>query len=195
MEGTYKFRFPRLYLADIGATKGKGPLLWFSQNLIKPKTDRIHFFIIGDYIPWEDDYVILEAISSGIRVGRLSFYEPAELEIYRVKLGYGELGRVFGTELRRRASLELTKVGRARYDWVLFIQLALGGIGLLLRGKLPPWRPEQFPYGRDKKYICTEAAAEAWRGVGHPIIPEGVVPVPSAFIQALQEGKLRRVFP
>ena len=187
--------YPRLFPADIGATRGKGPLLWLSQNLLEPKTDRIHFFIIGDYLPWDDDYVILESIGKGIAVGRLSFYKPEDVEIYRVNLGHGPLVPKLAFELRRRVAAELTRVGRARYDYILYIQLILGALSLLLRGKLPPWKPEQIPYGRNKAYICTEAARYGWRAVGHPIFPEGVAPTPSAFKQALIEKKMRRVFP
>jgi len=187
--------YPRLFPADIGATRGKGPLLWFSQRLLEPKTDRIHFFIIGDYLPWDDDYVILESIGKGIAVGRLSFYKPEDVEIYRVNLGSGPLVHKLAHELRRRVAAELTRVGRARYDYILYIQLILGALSLLLRGKLPPWKPEQVPYGRNKAYICTEAARYGWRAVGHPIFPEGVAPTPSAFKQALIEKKMRMVFP
>jgi len=187
--------YPILYLADIGATRGSGPLLWLSQHLIEPKTDRIHFFIIGDYLPWDNDYVILESIGKGIAVGRLSFYKPEDVEIYRVVLDHDRRLGMLRSELRKRAAAELTRVGRARYDYILIVQLAFGALTLLLRGKLPPWRPEQFPYGRDKKYICTEGAAEAWRAVGHPIIPPGVVPLPAGFAQALQEGRIRKIFP
>ncbi|GAJ05912.1 unnamed protein product, partial [marine sediment metagenome] len=47
--------YPRLYPADIAATRGQGPLVWFAQHLLEPKTDRIHFFVIKQYIPWDDD--------------------------------------------------------------------------------------------------------------------------------------------
>ena len=186
---------PRLFPADICATRGKGLLLWFSQHLLEPKTDRIHFFIIGDYLPWDDDYVILESINKGIAVGRLSFYKPEEVEIYRVNQGPGTLVPKLAPMLRRRVAAELTKVGRARYDFSLYIQLALGGLSLLLRGKLPPWKPEQIPYGRNQAYICTEAARYGWRAVGHPIFKEGVAPTPSAFKQALLDNKMRKIFP
>ncbi|MBA7700621.1 hypothetical protein ES703_109341 [subsurface metagenome] len=187
--------YPRLYPADICATKGKGPLLWFSQHLLEPKTDRIHFFIIGDYLPWDDDYVILESIGKGIAVGRLSFYKPEDVEIYRVNLGHGTLVPKLAHTLRRQVAAELTRVGRARYDYILYLQLILGALSLLLRGKLPPWKPEQIPYGRNKAYICTEAVRYGWRAVGHPIFPEGVAPTPSAFKQALIDGKMRMIFP
>ena len=187
--------YPRLFPADICATRGKGPLLWFSKNLLEPKTDRIHFFIIGDYLPWDDDYVILESIGKGIAVGRLSFYKPEDVEVYRVNLGHGPLVPKLAPVLRRRVAAELTRVGRARYDYILYLQLALGGLSLLLRGKLPPWKPDQVPYGKNKAYICTEAARYGWRAVGHPIFPEGIAPTPSAFKQALLEKKMRQIFP
>ena len=193
--------YPILFPADIGATRGSGPLLWFSQRLIEPKTDRIHFFIIGDYLPWDNDYVILESIGKGIAVGRLSFYNPMDVEIYRVVLSetpeqrLGDRRAVEFYEVRKRAAAELTRVGRARYDYILIAQIAFGALTLLLRGKLPPWRPEQFPYGRDKKYICTEAIAAAWAGVGVNIVDPGTVPLPSAIIKAVNEGRLKRIYP
>jgi len=90
---------------------------------------------------------------------------------------------------------ELSKVGRARYDYILYLQLFAGAISLLLRGKLPPWTPEQVPYGRSKAYVCTEAARYGWLARGHPIFKEGIAPLPSAFKQALIDGKMRQIFP
>ena len=187
--------YPRLFRADIGATRGKGPLRWFSENLIEPKTDRVHFFLIGEYLPWDDDYVILESIGKGIAVGRLSFYKPEEVEIYRVNLGHGPLIPKLAPELRRRVAAELTRVGRARYDYILIAQIVLGALTLLCKGKLPPWRAEDFPYGRNKKYICTEAANYGWRSVGHPIIKPGIVPLPAGYKQALIEHRIYKIFP
>ena len=186
--------YPRLLPGDIAGVKGKGLLLWLSKHLLSPETDRVHFLVIGDYIPWDDDYVILESIGKGIAVGRLSFYKPEDLEIYRVNLSTDPRMRTLDIHLRRRAAAELSRVGRAHYDYILFIHLLFGALALLFRGKLPPWRSEDFPYGRDKRYICTEAAAEAWRAVGHPIIPKGTVPTPAAFRQALMDNRMRIVF-
>jgi len=187
--------YPWLLPGDIAGCKGKGLLLWLSQHLLEPSTDRVHFFVIGDYIPWDDDYVILESIGKGIAVGRLSFYKPEELEIYRVNLARDPRMRWTEMLLRREAAAALSRLGRARYDYILYIQLVLGALFLLLKGNLPPWRSKDMPYGRNRCYICTETAAEAWRAVGHPIIPEGVVPTPAAFKQALLDNKMRKIFP
>lgn len=187
--------YPRLFPADIGAVKGKGPLLWLSQNLLKPKTDRIHFFLIGDYIPYDDDYVILESIAKGIAIGRLSFYKPEDIEIYRVNLAPDPKMEDLNRQLRRRVAVEMTRVGRARYDYILYLQLIAGAITLLFQGKLPPFDPADLPYGRNKDYICTEAANFGWRAVGHPIIEPGVVPTPSGYEKARLEKVIRRIFP
>lgn len=192
--------YPTLYPADIGAIRGQGPLRWFSENLIEPKTDRVHYLVIGDYLPWDDDYVILESIGKGIAVGRLSFYRPEDIEIYRVPLNHEDLTPEVEMEFRSMAVSQLTFVGRARYDYLLIAQVALVALTFILRGKLPPWSPEKFPYGKNKAYICTEAAKAVANFLAASvdqslIIPEGVVPLPAGFTQALKEGKIRRIFP
>lgn len=187
--------YPRLRPADIGGVRGKGPLRWMSEHLLKPKTDRVHFFLLGDYIPWDDDYVILESIGKGIAVGRLSFYNPEDVEIYRVPLSHNPGFYSVNDQLRARVAAEMTKVGRARYDYILYVQLALGAIQLLLTGHLPPYLPDQFPYGRNKSYICTEAANFGWREVGHPIIKPGEVPTPAGYKQALLERRIHKIYP
>lgn len=187
--------YPRLRPADIGGVKGDGALRLLSENLLKPKTDRVHFFLVGDYISWDDDYVILESIGKGIAVGRLSFYKPEDVEIYRVPLSHEPGLYAVNDRLRAQVAAELTRVGRARYDYMLFVQMAIGALQLLVTGHLPPYRPSQLPYGRNKSYICTEAANYGWRAVGRPIIRFGEVPTPSGYKQALLDGKLRKIFP
>lgn len=172
---------------DIGATKGKGIAGWLSKNLFIPHSDRFHFFLIAEPVDGEDDYIILESITSkGITVGRLSWYPLDELHVYRVKDPHWQA-------LGRLAVLELTKYGRAGYDYLLPVKLLLGVLQLILKGKLPPWRPEQLPYGRNSRFLCTEAANESWRAVGYPIIPEGVCPLPAGFELALEEDRLVRI--
>jgi len=181
--------YPNLYAGDIFGVKGKGVLRWLSGRLLEPKTDRVHFGIIGDYLPWDKDYVILESIGKGIAVGRLSFYDPDDIEIYRVALEPDDM------LIRKKAAAELSRVGRARYDYILYVQLFLGALALLLQGKLPPWESWQFPYGRNKKYVCTEAAVEAWRGVGISLVSPGVVPTPASIKEAELAAKIYKVFP
>lgn len=196
--------YPDLKPADIVGVKRKGFIGRLMKWAIYPPTQLFHFFIIGDYLPWDDDYVILESIGKGIAVGRLSFYDPADLTIFRRVLPEGWIPYDDGTSqevvvthqfVRKKAAAELTRVGRARYDWLLILQTALYALSMILMGKLPPWYPELFPYGRNKAYICTEAVVAAWRAVGFPVVPENLIPVPSAIIMAVQDGRLEQIYP
>ena len=187
-----KATYPQLYPGDIFGVRGSGLLRWLCEYLLEPRTDRVHFGVIGDYLPWDNDYVILESIGKGIAVGRLSFYAPEDIEVYRVDLSSYPDDEML---MRKQAAAELSRVGRARYDYILYVQLALGAVALLARGWLPPWKSEQFPYGRNKKYVCTEAAVEAWRGVGVSLVSPKVVPTPASIKESLLNGKMKMVFP
>lgn len=182
--------YPQLFPGDTGRIMGgERSILKQGNKLIKPQTPYVHHIMIGDEIPWADDYVILESIGKGIAVGRLSFYHPAEIEIYRHNIPqWQELGKI--------AAAELTIAGRGKYDYKLIFDLAMQAVGkILFKWKLPPYDFREFEYKNDDAFICTEAAAEGWRLAGFPIIPLGVVPTPAAFQHAIDTGKLRRVFP
>lgn len=185
--------YPEFLPADIGAVVGSGPMRWASENMLVPHTDRIHHFLMGDYIPWDDDYVILESISKGIAVGRLSFYAPGSFEVYRRNLD--GLDAEAAMLVRKKVAADLTWKGRSRYDWMLYLQLFAGAVSLMARRQFPPYDPAQLPYGRNKSYICTEAANFGWRLEGYSVIETGVVPTPAGFRKALNEGILTRVYP
>lgn len=193
--------YPELLPGDIAAVKGSGVFAWLSNKLLKPHTDRFHFFIICQAVQWDNDYLILESIGKGIAIGRLSFYNDYDLEIYRVKLDempesrWGKQKKTDYNLLRLKACTELARIGRARYDYLLYAQLLLGALRLMLSFKFPPYDPAQLPYGRNKDYVCTEAANYGWRKVGHPIIEENTVPVPAGFRKALDQGKLEKIYP
>jgi len=185
--------YPDLKPADIAGVRSRSISGKLSKNLIVPHTDLYHFLIIGVCLPWVDDYVIFESISKGIAVGRLSFYDPEDVVIFRRALPHCNPANE--QLVRREAAAALTLKGRARYDWLLLVQLALTLPSLMLRGKFPPYRPEDLPYGRNKAYICTEAVVFAWAHVGWPIVPRGIVPVPAAIKQANLDGTLEQVYP
>ena len=177
---------------DVFAVRGKGIFGWACRNLFTPTTDRVHFGIIYDYVEEDKDYIILESIigsmNKGMAVGRLSTYNMDDIEVYRVAGSDWE-------NLGRRAATSLTKYGRAPYDHLLLIKVVFSCLRFLALGKLPPWKPEHIPYARDSRLICTEAANQAWAMVGKPIIPQGIVPLPAGFKQALDAGRLLRVYP
>lgn len=187
--------YPKLYPADIGAVKGSGPFAWLSKNLLVPHTDRFHFFLIKGYLTWDDDYEILESISKGVAIGRLSFYKPEDIEIYRVNLSTDARLLTANSLLRRQVAGEISKIGRARYDWILYLQLLAGAATLMLTGQFPPYRAEQLPYGRNKEYVCTEMANYGWKHRGHPVVPYQITETPSEYKRALIEKRIRQVFP
>lgn len=182
--------YPELFAGDIGAGKGKKYSFPYraSQLLILPKTTRHHFFLLGEYIPDEDDYVILESINKGIAVGRLSFYKSEDIEIYRINdKDWKEIGK--------KATLALTKYGRARYDFILCIRLILSIPRLIIKHGFPPWLVQKLPYYSDGSFICTEAVRRGFKDTGHPIIEKGVLPIGASYKQAFKRGKLLRIFP
>uniref|UniRef100_A0A6M3L9K8 Uncharacterized protein n=1 Tax=viral metagenome TaxID=1070528 RepID=A0A6M3L9K8_9ZZZZ len=144
--------------------------------------------MIGEYIPDDDDYVILESINKGIALGRLSMYQPEDMEIYKVNVDDWEA-------LGKKATLALTRYGRCSYDFMLIIRLLIYAPIMLIKHGLPPWHPEELPYRRDNHFICTEAANRGWADIGYPFIPEGVIPMPASFKLALKRGRLLRVYP
>lgn len=178
----------------IFSTPGRGIPGWASRTLTAPHTSRYHYGLIGDYISGEDDYTVLESVGKGIAVGRLSFYDVNILEIYRI----------VDPEIRKLghlATLELTRYGRAKYDYLLLAKLLFGGLKLFCKQiwqehRLRAINYWELPYTADSRFICTEAANEAWAMVGYPIKPNINGPaIPAAFQHALDIGFIEIVYP
>ncbi len=189
---------PHLKQGYMFSTKGRGIAGWLSRNLILPRSPRHHFGLVCDFVDWErdgkGDYIVRESIGSkGVAEGRLfaDYIDRGyDIEVYEV---------VGATELEgRMACTELSSMGRRKYDYALWLKIALGVITCWLRqirrlelpGAVWFW---EIPYTRDVPLICTEAAAEGWRRAGKPIIPEGVCPLPASFEQARREEVLNVV--
>jgi len=171
----------KLQPGDIFATRGSGLLGWLSRRLMEPENDRYHYGIILQ--KWQEDYLILESISKGLSVGRLSFYEGADIKFYRVDCD---------EDLRAAAPYELTRWGRSLYDYLLIPKLVVQGLWLLLwhRRRI---RPEELTWSQDNALICTEAVDIAYDAVGVNIFPPRVCPAPSAFRQAELDGRIEEI--
>ena len=166
---------------DIFATRGSGLLGWLSRNLMEPVTSHYHFGIILQ--KWQEDHLILESISKGLSIGRLSFYEGADIKFYRVDCD---------EDLRKASPYELTRWGRSLYDYLLVAKLVVQGLWLLLwhRRRI---RPEELTWSQDNALLCSEAVDIAYDAVGVNIIPIHVCPTPSAFKQAEFDGKIEEI--
>lgn len=173
---------------DVFATKGRGTTGWAVRRLLSPTMDRYHFGIIWKCLKG-DDFLILESISKGLAVGKLSWYQSTDVEFYRVECPQ---------ELRIAAPGSLVDWGRAKYDYWLIGRILSGAAVALVRillkeHRLRRLRAEDFPYGKNSALICTEAVDVAYDAVGVNLIPEGILPLPNAFRQAELDGRMRKV--
>ncbi len=162
------------------------PGIAIGNALMSPKTDRGHYFLVWEYLPDEQDYLILESINKGIAITRMSKYKGQGVKFFEVDCP---------ADLRHSTPIALTKWGESNYDWLLILKLALGGVQVVLKNlikehKIRKIRAEELPYGTDSALICTEAIQTAYLAVGVPIIDPEIVPTPSAFQQAMYDGML-----
>jgi len=179
------------------ATKKKGISGWFLEHFFTPRTDRVHHFIIRDYIPDFDDYEFIESIhigvfGKGITHGYLfKEYEGKDVEIYVVN--------GIAPELARKAPLELIRYGKSPYDFFLIANVLLQIPWVLLRTlikerRFRKFRANDFRYKSDSAFLCTEVYWHAYNLVGVNVIPPGVLPFPSAYKEALDNGVMKLYF-
>jgi len=179
------------------ATKKKGIPGWFLENFFTPRTDRVHHFIIRDYILDFDDYEFIESIhiglfGKGITHGYLfNEYEGKDVEIYVVN--------GIAPELARKAPLELIRYGKSPYDFFLIANVLLQIPWVLLRTlikerRFRKFRANDFRYKSDSAFLCTEVYWHAYNLVGVNVIPPGVLPFPSAYKEALDNGVMKLYF-
>jgi len=175
---------------DIVGVKSTGITGKLNTAIFTPHTRLFHFAIIYTHIAREDDYIILHSTDKGIGVGRLSWYKDYRVFRLTKNIDIQLWGRI--------ACANLTKLGKAKYDYLIFVKLLFGCLRawlaqLLKDGRFRAIKPKELHYARDRRFTCTEAVNEAWRSIGFPIIPKGVVPLPAGIIQALIDKKLKEV--
>ncbi|TET44889.1 MAG: hypothetical protein E3J66_00300 [Dehalococcoidia bacterium] len=180
---------------SFGSTKGGGLAVKASKALMRPETDRLHFFMIFLYVPEFNDYIIIESINvglfaKGITFGWLSKYKGEDVEIYSISdpeiAAYGEY-----------ACYSLMEFGAAPYDFLLIPMLALSGVwaflkNLLTERRVRRLRPEELYFCRNRKFICTEVPQEGWLSLSYWIVPDGVTAIPAGYRQAEIENRIQR---
>ena len=175
---------------DIVGVPADHRLARLCYHVFRPHTKLFHWLIIYEYIPEEQDYIILESIRKGVTVGRLSRYQGSGYRVFRPAVSNPDIGR--------RACHELTRYGRNGYDWLILLTLPFDCLRIIIRQliierRLHPIRPCELPYRVDHRLTCTEAANLGWTRVGYPVIPPGVFPLPAAFLEAVRRRRLREV--
>ena len=179
------------------ATKKKGISGWFLEHFFTPRTDRVHHMIIRDYVHEIDDYEFIESIhigllGKGITHGYLfKEYEGKDVEIYVVN--------GIAPELARKAPLELIRYGKSPYDFFLIANVLLQIPWVFLRTLIKErhfrkFRANDFRYKSDSAFLCTEVYWHAYNLVGVNVIPPGVLPFPSAYKEALDNGVMKLYF-
>lgn len=178
---------------SFGATQGKGFAGWASRTLIGPRTDRFHFFMISQYIPEFNDFIIIESINvglfgKGVTFGWLSKYKGRDVEIYSIVdeevASYGEY-----------ACYSLIEFGAAPYEFTLWFMLGISGLlaflkNLVTERRVRRLRPEELYFCRNRKFICTEVPQEGWLGLSYWIVSDGVTSLPAGYRQAELDGRI-----
>lgn len=169
---------------DIVGVEGKGFLQSLSFKMIEPHTKLYHFFLVGDYVPEEDDYEILESIGKGVAIGRLSWYSDQVFDVFRINNAFAE-------QIGRRAYYAASKFGRRRYDYLVYVKFIGDWLKFIIRNRrLGPLSTKDFSYARNSNLICTELVFESYLLVGVRLVEEGEVPIPAAYINAYNDGRL-----
>lgn len=172
---------------DFALVRG-GFMSILSARIFTPATRLYHTLIIGQYIPDEDDYIIYEALASGIRTGRLSWYSACTYIVYRLNDPQSEL-------LGRIAANEATRFGRWGYDFGMYFRIAKDLVGLwakqlLLEHHIRRVEASELTYRENGSLVCTEFVNTAYKPTRRPIVPAGTCPIPSAFVDAIMDKKL-----
>lgn len=184
---------PQLREGDIFATRGRGVLAWLSRHLIAPSTPLYHFGLVGAFIGDErgglGDYCVLDTI--GLLFYHLFYhYIDQGIDVW--------VFRPIGTDYiqGKRAVTELSRLGRAPYDWLLPLKVACWALGHWMH--TPIWRwgrldVRRIPYERDMRFLCTEAVVEGYLRAGLRLVPKGVIPLPASLQIAIDSGFLIEV--
>lgn len=168
---------------DIVGVRGT-PCQRLLLGLISPASDRWHFFLIGEYLYHEGDRVIYESLADGVRIGRLSLYRGAEVEVYRISDE-----KVAGEIIE-----EASEFGRDQYDYVFFVRLVLQAVGYWIKNGFRPVPYVKFANVDDKLLTCTELVEACCRAANFPLFSPQIVATPAAFKQAALDGRISLVF-
>ena len=174
-----------------GDIVGYKPTGWSSiegrlnQITFTPHIALLHWFIIGNYIPDENDYVIYESIPShGVALGRLSWYDKKYYRVFRPNV---PMSRV----LSERVINDISLFGRQHYGYTSIITMVLA----ILRAEISTYRashklksikPSEIkPFMSQHGLLCTQLVARAYHNAGYDVVDDKDAALPAAFINSL----------
>jgi hypothetical protein len=163
------------------------------SKVFTPATELEHWFLIGKYIPEENDYVIYESIPShGVAVGRLSWYDGCIYQVYRVN-------RPDAAAIGVKIIDEVSLFGRRDYGYLSILDM-LAGIINIERNEWQKYKRlrrvtmyDMSGYMSRTGELCTQLVHDVPLRLGIDILPKGMAALPPAFIAAAEAGIIREV--
>ena len=184
---------PQYLPGDIVITKWDNKLIsWFTTKCFTPSFNGGHVFLVGEALPDSNDNVIYEAIGSGVRMGRLSWYSHTPYIVLRHKVNMTD-NQLAG--LGMAACREASDFGRKRYDFYLSVSilwqcLKIWFMDCLCFGRPEPVSSRDLSPNGNARFICSEFVDAVWRLKGLPIVQQDELPLPCSYILAWKENRL-----
>lgn len=162
----------------------KSPLVIGAHYIFWPETWYYHVAILGEYIEDENDYEIVESIGSGVRLGRLSFYNG---RTYRILWPSGAQ-----LEDGKKAWRKASKFGRRRYDFKFYFKLPfrlcwMQAVNLFKYRSFFKVTATQLGAEKGQGMVCTKFGSYVWRQVdeNYPF-PSYWAEIPASFEAAIK---------
>lgn len=185
--------YDKYWAGDIVGVLG-GRFSAVSESIFEPQT-RLYHFLVLDRLDWlKDDMELHEAIASGVRGGRLSWYQNDVYVVFRVTAPDAQ-------EYGKNVGIAASEFGRWGYDYLMYLYLLYEVPRVFLRNLFKEHRarriqPAELHYYDNHAVICTEFANKLWLQEGGasraPIGPR-VNALPAGYVAALRAGRLKVV--
>lgn len=147
----------------IGAVVETNPVVKFLlRTLFSPVTYEIHHFIVGDYMPYLDDWQVLESITSKGCSARMlkEVQRDGKPIVFYKHIGY--------TPYKGKLMVSAWwKLSGKRYDYLGILKFLFH----MVRWFPYKARPWAFPYKEDKTFWCTEIVEECGEEAGMSFVP------------------------
>ena len=190
--------WPLIKCGDLVLVKKPGALGKLLDEWFIPGSAEMHLIVVGDYVPEENDFLIIESIPRhGVQIGRLSWYAKDTVRIFRPSPDFVPL-YFNGTpeELGVRAFHQATKYGKDKYDFRIILTVVWITATICMRNWASGrgWHVSytDFPNTRDQRVICTELGYEAYRDL-FPVVDSRYLPLPCNFIASYEKGLLNHI--
>ena len=178
---TMKTQPDLFWSGDIGVVIQHDFVANLQAKLLRPSTHKFHMFMLVNYSADEKDWMIIESTPrAGVSIGRLSWYEGQEIEIYRPTGVHWTAGQ--------RAVFDATKDGRKNYNFLLYVKLAYLVFNYCGR-HLKPAPYTIFPPENIGTVVCSMFVNDGWKNLC-PVFDQRYAPIPANFEQQLIDGKV-----